>query len=1545
MLPLTGGQAGVWYAQQVEPAGTAFNIALYVDIRGPVELDRLAAAVAATVGEAESLHRRFEVRDGTPWQVAAPRGEAGVPLVDFRAGADPDAAAQAWMLEDRAHPMDLARGPLFRHALLRLTDDRVLWYQRYHHIVIDGVGLALLTHRATEHYAGGSLSEVDWSLARLTDADAAYRASERFAVDRAHWLARFADAPEPARVLDLATNPIRRIERRRSTVDSERTARLRVFAGRAGVRPSRVLIAAVAGYVHRVTGAADVVLGLPVTGRAGAVQRAVPGMVSNVLPLRLRVDSAVPVGELVDTAAAEVGSVVAHGRFRAEELARELGTADGVAGLVGPTVNIVGYAPVLPFGAATGTVHEVWPGPVSDLAVNIFEHPDGTIALDLDADASVCGPTELTAHEHGLLAVLDAMTGSPSLPLREVELVPPAERSRLIELGTSPRETDEVTWPAAFEAQVRRTPDAVALVCESTTLTYAELNAAANRLARLLIARGVVAEDVVAVAMPRTPTLVVALLAVMKAAAAYLPLDTDHPVDRLAYMVADAGARLVLTTSDNDVPGERLPHDSLDLTTVDLSTYDSSDVDVTVPLQGAAYVIYTSGSTGRPKGVAVPHDGVGSLVATAVDRLGVSAGSRVLQFASVGFDVAVWDLCMALGTGARVVLVPQERRVAGPELTGYIADHGVTHMILPPSLVAALPPGCRLPAGAVLVVGTEAVPAELVARWSSTQRVVVAYGLTEATVNSTLWLAEPGWDGPVPIGGPDPNTRLYALDGALRPVGVGVVGELYVGGRGLARGYRGRPGLTAERFVADPFAEPGARMYRTGDRVRWREDGNLEFLGRSDGQVKIRGHRVEPGEIESVLLRHPSVGQAVVLARPDQRGGLRLVAYVVGDVDPRAVREYAGEHLPEYLVPAAVITVADRLPLTPNGKLDTQALPELGWATLVGSSAPSTDAERVLAEVFAEVLGLPSVGVRDSFFELGGDSIVAIQLVGKARAAGILLTPREVFRHRTVAALAATAVVRDTAPARHDSGTGVVPATPIIGWLRDLAAPGGRVDGLHQSMPLHVPDLDGDQLTSVLQRLVDHHDLLRATLTPEWTLDVPPAGSVRAADLIDEVGPGADVRRQEKLAVARLAPSEGRMLRAVWFPAEQRLLLVAHHLVVDGVSWRILAEDLAALAAGRAPRPVPTSFRSWATALADVDRTAELPVWRAQLAGAVRPLGTRPLDRAADTAATARTLTVSLPPEVTTPLLATLPAAYHGSVNDVLLAALAIAVTRWRGGDEALVELEGHGREEQLVPGADLSRTVGWFTSTFPVRLSPGAGDLDTAVKRVKEQLRAVPDNGIGYGLVRDRLGGPVPELLFNYLGRFSGGDGFGGGADPAMPLGHLLEINALVRDGTFTANVTWPSGAVDESEVERFAALWRSVLVELSTLDGGGHTPSDFPLVPLDQAEVDALGPVADVLPASPLQEGFFFHAEVDADDVYLVQQTVELTGSVDAAALRRAAQAVLTGTRRCGRRSASCRTAGSCSSSRRASRCRGARPPATRPRSPPPSGPSGST
>ncbi|GAA2526712.1 amino acid adenylation domain-containing protein [Pilimelia columellifera] len=1091
----------------------------------------------------------------------------------------------------------------------------------------------------------------------------------------------------------------------------------------------------------------------------------------------------------------------------------------------------------------------------------------------------------------------------------------------------------EATWPAAFEAVAASRPDATAVVCDGGRLTYAQLNASANRLARALRAAGGRRGDIVAIALPRGIDAVVAVLATLKCGAAYLPLDLDQPGARLGHLVADSGARLAVTAD----PAEPQGVDELQgLRPVAVNdpahaTLDPSNLDLPIGLDDAAYLIYTSGSTGKPKGVLVTHDGIGSLIVTATERLGVTGDSRIAQFASLGFDVAVWDMVMSLCVGGTLVIIPPDRRVPGPELTEHLAANEVSHAILPPALVAALPEQCQLPDAMTLVVGTEAVPAALVARWGAKLRVVVAYGLTETTVNSTLWLATPDLDGPAPIGAPDPNTRCYLLDDALRPVPVGQEGELYVAGRGVARGYRGQPGLTAQRFVADPFTGGGARMYRTGDRARWRADGNLDFLGRSDSQLKIRGFRIEPGEIESVLMRHPSVAAAAALPRRDHRGVTRLVAYLhpAGPgAEPAALRAHAAVTLPEHMVPSAYVVLAGPLPRNANGKLDVAALPEPDWHAATGDAAPRTPTETVLAGLFAQTLRLPTVGVDDGFFALGGDSIVAISLVSAARQAGLTITPREVFEHQSVAALAALADQRASAPVAHDGWTGPLPATPILRWLRDLDSP---VDRFYQATVWRAPaDLTTETAIELLQRLIDRHDLLRSRLLPDGGLDVAPVGAVRAAHLLSVGASDLTDDAAVRAAVSRLAPRDGVVLQAVLLPVAAdaaRLAIVLHHAIADGVTWRILTDDLAAgwtaVAAGRPVEltPVPTSFGRWALAQQAnaVDRQAETSYWQATLAAGDPPIGAAPLDRAKDTAATARRQVVSLPDGLTAPLLGAIPAAFRGRVNDVLLAAFAVALGRWRReraghpGHDVLIELEGHGREE--IAGLDLSRTVGWFTTLFPVRLDPGpatgADGLADAIKRVKEQLRAVPDHGIGYGMLPELAGGPTPRILFNYLGRFGAGDGDWAvlgddpvreDRDPAMPLTHQLEVDAAVRDETggprLSAAFTWPGRVLPAEAVAELADGWVAVLAEIvaaSRRPGfGGATPADFPLVRLTQQEVDAVDG-ADLWPASPLQAGMFFSAAVTDADEYTVAQVLTLDGPVDADALRAALDAVV--------------------------------------------------
>ncbi|MFG2595291.1 amino acid adenylation domain-containing protein [Streptomyces sp. NPDC048462] len=1347
--PMTGGQAGIWPAQQIEPDSSAYNIVFALDLHGDTDLGRLSAAVRQAVAEAGCLHVEFTPGEGGPLQSAVTTGFE-VPVVDLRDAPDPEAAADHWAAAERERPAPLDRAPLFAQALLRLADDRVRWYQRYHHIVLDGMGVTLITRRAGELYTLGAAGApgADWSLGRLADADREYRDSAQHEADRAWWHERMEGRPEPVRLVERGHSLMARRLRRTVELTPQEAERLHTAAANAAVRPSRLLVAAVAAYLHRVTGEQDLVLGLPVAVRQDAVSAVVPGMVSNLVPLRLTVRPGTTGADLVADVRREISEAAAHGRHRAEHLARDLGLVDGVRELVGPTVNILPRNDGYGFDGLDAELRPEWLGPVSDLAFALTETRDGRgFTVHLDADADLCDEATLRDHERRFRTVLSALTDHPGRPVGRIELTSGAERDRLLgELAASPREVAELSWPAAFEAQVRRTPESVALVCEDRELSYAGLNAAANRLARLLVSRGVGAADVVAVALPRSPELVVALLAVMKSGAAYLPLDADHPRDRTAYMLSDAGATTVLTVRDlaPHLPESDARHLLLDdpETAAALAAQEPADPGTPVVLDQAAYVIYTSGSTGRPKGVIVTHDGVGSLIATATDRIGVTCDSRVVQFASAGFDVTVWDLIMSLCAGGRIIVVPAERRVAGPALTDYIAHHRATHMILPPSLVSALPPECELPEGAVLVVGTEAVPGELIARWSGRLQVVVAYGLTEATVNSTLWLARSGRPGPTPIGRPDPNTRTYVLDAALRPVPVGVEGELYVAGRGLARGYLGRSALTSERFVADPYGEPGTRMYRTGDRVRWGSDGNLEFLGRADGQIKIRGHRIEPGEIESAFMAAPGIAQAAVLVRDDHRGVKRLVAYLVGDGHDAAATEAAvtaaraqvAAALPDHMVPTAVVVLDGALPLTPNGKLDTRALPEPRWTAVSGTDEPTGPAETTLAALFAELLDLPAVGVRSSFFELGGDSIVAIQLVNRAREAGLTITPREVFRLRTVAALARAAGTK-TAPQTPATvlDEDALPVSPLQeGFFFHAALDEGTADLYLVQELLELDGLvDPDRLRAALQLLLDRHPLLRASfrqlpggevvqrLTDHVTLPWQEADTAETA--LD------DVLRADRARPFDLARPP--LLRAtlVRDGHRHRLLLTLHHIVADGWSVSVLLRELTAAYRGD-QLPAPADPRPYLAWLADRDRDTAREAWRHALRALDGPTRLAAPAAADGERAPARPEQVDtrLPEELTAALTAY--ARTHGlTLSTVMHGVWALLLGALTGSDDLVFGTTVSGRTTE-VAGLDLA--VGLFINTVPARvvLRPEES-LTELLRRVQDEHTALLDH------------------------------------------------------------------------------------------------------------------------------------------------------------------------------------------------------------------------
>ncbi|MCE3554391.1 amino acid adenylation domain-containing protein [Pseudonocardia sp. RS11V-5] len=1535
--PLSPLQEGLYFQSLFDAADdTALDVytgQTRFELDHRADLTRLRGTVQALQRRHPTLRCAFvDPGDGV---VQVVRGGVGDPLTEHDLSElDPAAAEQraaALAHADRTHRFDLADPPLFRVSVLRLPGgvDRLL--VTYHLLAWDGWSHSTLFTQLFTLYAGALPDEVSptgsypeylrWLAER--DSDGA----------RAAWAAQLAGLDGPTLVGPTLVGPSRPAAiPNRTTIPVSEAAAIRAGARDCGVTLNTVLNAAWALVLGGLTGRDEVVFGTTVAGRPAELpgSEQVVGQYLNTVPTRVRTDPAEATGHFLRRLQDERLAMGEHEYLGLGAIQR----AAGLPVLFDTLFVLQNFADIpqstLDAAGVVGRGHV----DATHYPLVLIATPGPELSLTLEHDAAVSEDAARLLLER-TAAVSAALVADPEQRLARIDLLTAEERVALREDPIArPSSTESVAEILAGTAAAHA--DETALVCGDEQLSFAELDARINRLAHLLLARGAGPERVVGLALPRGVDMVAALFAALHTGVAYLPLDLEYPARRLATMIADAAPICVLTSGETALP-EGVPIVRLDdpdvlasLPATPPAPFAADDPD---RLEHPAYLIYTSGSTGTPKGVVTPYRGLTNMLANhraEIFEPVVATTGRRLRIAhtvSFSFDMS-WEELLWLVEGHEVHVCDEELRRDARALVDYCRDRRIDVVNVTPTFASALLDEGLLdaePRPALVLLGGEAVTDSVWAALRDADGVLGynLYGPTEYTINT---LGGGTRDSATPtVGRPIHHTRAHVLDGALRPVPAGCPGELYIAGVGLARGYHRRAGLTAERFVADPFGEPGARMYRTGDLVVRRPDGNIDFLGRGDDQVKIRGFRIEPGEIVAALESLEQVSRAAVVVHAHQPSGVtRLAGYVVpGTVDVDAVRGLLAERLPAHMVPAALVAVPE-LPLTVNGKLDAAALPAPRFTSSRPRRAPRTEPERTLCGVFEQVLGVQDVGVDDDFFELGGDSILSIGLVGRARRQGLGLSPRLVFERRTPEALALAAEIAPGAERAPDSGVGRVLPVPILAGLRDDAV---GIDGFFQSLCLRTPTSDPAVVTALLQALLDRHDLLRARLdrADGWALHVPAPGTVSAADLLTVSE--ASLEDAEEQAVRRLDPDDGIMLQAVLLG--RRLLLVAHHIVVDGVSWRILAEDLADLwrrhVAGEplVAEPVPTSLRTWTEALHREDREHELERWRRELAPA-DPVADRPLDAVRDTIATTRSLTLTVPAEVTGRVLGEVPAAFGGTVNDVLLTALAVAL---RGEGAVLVDLEGHGRESAAIDeGLDLSRTVGWFTTIAPVRLDPGVSFVDfvnggvampAAAKRVRTQIESRPDRGIGYAVLRHLRGAfagtAVPEVLFNYLGRFGGADGqdwspaperpeLGEKADPSTAAGYALEINAEVTDGELSATFAWPAAVLTEARVAEIARRWSTALAALARHapepGAWGPTPVDFPLVPLTQADVDTLveavpGGLADVWPLTPLQQGIYFHSRYHAHsesdpDGYIVQYVLELAGALRPEQLR---------------------------------------------------------
>lgn len=1021
-LPLSVAQLGLWFSQKLAGPGANFNLAEAIEIRGWIDPGLFLRALRQVSSEAEAVRLRLIDVDGVPRQRIVGTRIDDFPYFDFSDDSDPAAAAERWMAAELSAQVEPDDSPMWACALFRLGHERHVWYHRAHHIVLDGYAGGLIARRVAEIYSAYALNREPepsgfHTLASLLEAEDTYRASNRCRRDREYWHEQLAELPEPVTLSRRRSRGDGGLRRSSGFLSSASTRRLRALGKERSASLPQVLIALVAAYYFRATGAADLVLGMPVSGRVNHQLRHTPGMLANAVLLRLRMTPTQTVSELIAQVARVVAQALRHQRYRYEDLRRELGLVGQGQRVAWLGVNIEPFDYALDFGGATGTPRNLSNGSAEDLTVFVYDRgDDGGLRFDFDANPALYDAAELDEHCRRLQRLIDAALVDPEATLCSIDVLGEEERERLLRRwNDTAAPVPAATLPALFAEQAWRSPEAIAVCYGERRLSYRELHVRCLHEANRLIERGVAPGQIVAMALPRDENLLVAMLAIGLAGAAYLPLDPDAPDERLASMLADAKPALLLTSQALSPRLARLGTPLATLAPAEIAAALATPraFDLSTP-EATAYVLYTSGSTGRPKGVEVSHRNLSNLLEAMRRQLAPIASDRFLAVTTVVFDVAALELFLPLMVGAQTVIAGADIVRDPPRLAALIREHGIGYMQATPSLWRML-----LSSGETDLFGVhalaagEALPGELAQRLARlADKVSNLYGPTETSVYSTaIELSDADLAAP-PIGRPILNTRLYVLDASGGPVPTGCPGELYIAGAGVAKGYLHRPELTAERFLPDPFDRDGGRMYRTGDVVRWREDGVLEYLGRSDQQIKIRGIRVEPGEIESRLLEHAGIADAAVIADPASgEGGVRLSAYLVPvagvalQVD--AVRRHLAERLPDYMIPSALVTVP-ALPLTPTGKLDRKALPAPERGERSGFVAPRTPVERKLAAIWAELLGLPRIGIHDNFFELGGDSLIAAQLIARLpERFGKRLPVASLFEASTVAGLAA----------------------------------------------------------------------------------------------------------------------------------------------------------------------------------------------------------------------------------------------------------------------------------------------------------------------------------------------------------------------------------------------------------------------------------------------------------------------------------------------------------------------------------------------------------
>ncbi|WP_338552863.1 non-ribosomal peptide synthase/polyketide synthase [Paenibacillus sp. KS-LC4] len=1534
--PMSSAQKRLYILRQMAEVEQSYNMPGAMLLEGVLDGARFEAAFRALIARHETLRTGFELVDGEPLQRIYPQVDFAV---EYKQAANEGEADE--LVREFVRPFDLTSPPLLRVGLIELEQSRHILLFDMHHIISDGISTDVLVGEFISLYGGEQLPPLhiqykDYAVWQQSESQ-----KERIKQQEVYWLEQLGgDLPVLEMPLDYVRPAVQRFNGNtlHFQIAAQKVEGLKQMAAENGATLYMVLLAAYTVLLQKYTGQEDIIVGTPIAGRTHEDLQPLIGMFVNTLAIRIAPAGGKPFLSYLKEVKEATFGAYEHQDYPFEELVEKLQvTRDLSRNPLFDTMFALQNTENKEL-ALEGLHLKPYPSEYTvakfDLILDVTEGNDG-LACSLEYATSLYKRETIERVAKHYEQLLEAIVSSPEATIAMLGMLTAQEENQLHRVfnKTAAAYPAGATIHQLIEEQAERTPDHAAVVFEGNQLSYRELNERANRLARTLRAEGVQADEPVGIMLERSLEMIVGILAVLKAGGAYVPIDAEYPEERIRYMLEDCGAKLMLVQSRLR---DRVAFAGKYVIVDDEQSYgeDSSNLEPVVGPNHLAYVIYTSGTTGKPKGVMVEHHGLCSLKLMFKNTLGITDRDRVVQFASLSFDAACWEIYKALFFGA-TLYIPTAATILDYQLfEAYMNENGITAAILPPTYVTYLNPE-HMPSFKKLITGGSAVSVELVNQWKDKVMYFNAYGPTEASIVTSIWAAPSGVfeQKSVPIGRPIANHRIYILDAYNQPLPVGVAGELCIAGVGLARGYLNRPELTAEKFVDNPFA-PGERMYRTGDLTRWLPDGNIEYLGRIDHQVKIRGYRIELGEIEEQFLKVEHVQEAIVLAREDESGQNQLCAYFVahGELTVSELRLTLSQELPGYMIPSHFVQL-ERMPLTASGKIDRKALPAPEGNVHTGGEyvAPRTEEEKVLAAVWKAVLGAERISVTDHFFELGGDSIKSIQVSSRLHQAGYKLEIRDLFKYPTVAQLG-----RHIRPIARlaDQGevAGEVALAPIQRWFfeQQFADP----HHFNQSVMLHRKEgFNEAAIRKVLQTIVEHHDALRIVFrqtengVKAWNRAVE-EGELYSLEEVDFKG--IEASAYEKAIEAKASDIQssinlesGPLVKAGLFHGEDgdHWLIAIHHGVIDGVSWRILLEDIAAgyeqaVKGDEIRLPAKTdSYRAWSGQLSTYAQSLamdkEVAYWQRVAQTVVPPL---PKDQEAELSLQedSETITIQWSAAETELLLKQVHKAYNTEMNDILLTALGTAIQRWSRHDRVLVNLEGHGRES-ILPDIDITRTVGWFTSKYPVLLEMDPGkDVSYRIKKTKEDLRQIPSKGIGYGICRylsehakEDVWRVTPQISFNYLGQFDqdlqnnelGISRYAGGAQWSgkQARSYALDINGMIADGSLTLDLGYSGKEYRRETMEELASFLleslRELIAHCEAKDKAELTPNDVQLKGLSLEELEQLaeqtrhlGQIDNIYALTPMQKGMWFHSAMDPDaSAYFEQARFTLRGTLN--------------------------------------------------------------